>query len=184
MASEAEIDKSTARRYFEILEDTLLIQRVDPFSRKGSSHAVRRIVKHPKFFFFDQGVLNALLQSFTADAIRNGLLFEHLIFNQMLSIAKGLDLFSKLKISSYRTEHGAEVDFVVELKDQLYAIEVKYSKNVGTNDLRGLESFSQYVGRKSIQKRVFCIDHTKRKIGDVEILPWKYGLQELFNLAA
>ena len=145
MSTEAEIERTTAGRYFEILEDTLLINRLDPFSPKVALGGVRRIIKHPSFYFFDH--------------------------NQL----------SKLRISFYRTESGAEVDFVIEKNDQLYAIEVKCSSNVGTNDLKGLASFSKYIGNKKIKKRVFCTDAKPRKLEDVDILPWQIGLQELFS---
>ena len=181
VSTEAEIERTTAGRYFEILEDTLLINRLDPFSSKGALGGVRRIIKHPRFYFFDQGVLNALLQNFKVDNLRKGLLFEHLVYNQLISLAKGYDQLSKLRISFYRTESGAEVDFVIEENEQLYAIEVKCSSNVGTNDLKGLASFSKYIGNKKIKKRVFCTDAKPRKLEDVEILPWQSGLQELFS---
>ena len=142
ICTEAEIERTTASRYFEILEDTLLVNRVEPFSGKAVLGGVRRITRHPKFYFFDQGVLNALLQNFKVDELRKGLMFEHFIFNQILSIAKSTDKLSKLKISFYRTERGAEVDFIVEVNHQLFALEVKASRNVGSGDLTGLKSFS------------------------------------------
>ena len=180
ICTEAEIERTTASRYFEILEDTLLVNRVEPFSGKAVLGGVRRITRHPKFYFFDQGVLNALLQNFKVDELRKGLMFEHFIFNQILSIAKSTDKLSKLKISFYRTERGAEVDFIVEVNHQLFALEVKASRNVSSGDLTGLKSFSEYLGNKKIHKRVLCIDSKPRLIDGVEILPWQKGLEELF----
>lgn len=181
MSTDAEIERTTSSRYFEILEDTLIVNRLEPFSAKASFGGVRRIIKHPRFYFFDQGVLNALLQNFKVDNLRKGLLFEHFIMNQILSIAKGYDLLSKLRLSYYRTEAGSEVDFIIEKNDQIFAIESKCSKNIGTSDLRGLASFSEYMGHKKIKKRVFCTDTKPRKVNDVEILPWQQGLEELFS---
>lgn len=182
MSIEAEIERTTASRYFEILEDTLLINRVEPFYKKSSLGGVRRIVRHPRFYFFDQGVLNALIQNFRIDNTRKGLLFEHLVFNQILSLAKSIDQLEKIRVSFYRTERGAEVDFIIEKNEQLYAFEVKCSNNVGPSDLRGLESFSEYLGNKKIKKRVLYTDTKPRKINDVEILPWQEGLKELFDI--
>lgn len=51
-------------------------------------------------------------------------------------------------MSSYRTQHGVEVDFILEKNNELIAIEVKASKNISTQDLHGLKSLSQYVGGK------------------------------------
>ncbi len=54
VASQAAITRASAIRFVEILEDTLLVFRVEPFARR---HA-RRIVQHPRYYFFDNGVLN------------------------------------------------------------------------------------------------------------------------------
>lgn len=181
VAQEAEIERVTASRYFEILEDTLLMQRLEPFSLKASLGGTRRITKHPRFYLFDQGVLNALLQNFKVDDLRKGLLFEHFIFNQILNLSKGYDVFSKLKLSYYRTESGAEVDFIIEKESEFFAIEVKHSKNIGKNDLKGLDSFSNYIKNRKCKKRIFCLETQPRKIQDVEVLPWQQGLEELFS---
>lgn len=59
LASQAAISRASAIRFVEILEDTFLVFRVEPFAKQN----VRRIVQHPRFYFFDNGVLNALLGS-------------------------------------------------------------------------------------------------------------------------
>jgi predicted AAA+ superfamily ATPase len=46
-------------------------------------------VRRPKFYFFDTGVLNGLLGNFTVSANRKGLLFEHLVIDQILRQGPG-----------------------------------------------------------------------------------------------
>ena len=172
LASAASVPRQSAQRYFELLEDTLIVQRCDAF-RKSER---RRLIQHPRFFFFDTGVLNGLLNNFTASADRVGMLFEHLLFNQLIHSAAAKDL--DLRIASYRTEHGAEVDFIVETKRELVAIEAKASTNVGKSDLRGLRSFAEYYGKKHRA----CIAYlgTTRKILDgIELFPWQSLLRDL-----
>ena len=172
LASAAGIPRQSAFRYFEILEDTLIVRRCDAF-RKSER---RRLIQSPRFFFFDTGVLNGLLNNFTASGDRVGALFEHLVFNQLIHGAAAKDL--DLRISSYRTEHGAEVDFIIELKKEVIAIEAKASANIGPSDLRGLRSFAEYAGKKHRT----CIAYlgSARKILDgVELLPWQLLLMDL-----
>src|SRR5262249_22087709 len=109
LASESQITRQAATRYFEILEDTLIIQRCPVFS----GNARKRLVHHPKFYFFDNGILNALLGNFIPSDDRKGLLFEHFFFNQLMASSFCYD--KDILISNYRTHHGAEVDFIVEL---------------------------------------------------------------------
>ncbi len=172
LGASAGISRQSAVRYFEILEDTLVLRRCDAF-RKSER---RRLIQSPRFFFFDTGVLNGLMNNFTASGDRIGVLFEHLLFNQLIHSAAARDL--EMRVSSYRTEHGAEVDFIVEFGKELIAVEVKASANVGKTDLRGLQSFAEYYGRKH-RSVVAYLGHTRKIIEGVDILPWQLFLKDL-----
>ena len=172
LASEAQISRQSATRYFEILEDTLLVNRCESFSK--SAH--RRLVQHPKFYFFDTGVLNALLGNFFASPDRIGNLFEHLFFNQLLSGAKALD--RECRVSTYRTERGAEVDFIVEWRKECWALELKASRQVGPNDLRGLKSFAEFY-KKPHRPCIGYLGEVEKQMDGVTILPWQVLLQRM-----
>ena len=172
LASEAGVPRQTAGRFFELLEDTLVVRRCETFA----SSERKRLVKHPRFFFFDTGVLNGLLRNFNVSKDRIGKTFETLFFNQVFDSANSLNL--PIRISSYRTSNGAEVDFIVEFKNVLWAIEVKAGSNVATSDLRGLKSFREYYGKKC-RTVVAYLGTQKKNIADVEIWPWQELLREM-----
>ena len=172
LAVDAQIARQSAVRYFEVLEDCLIVQRLAPFAKS----ARRRLVQHPRYYFFDPGVLNGLLGNFKVSPDRIGNLFEHLIFTQIAHSALALD--KRINVSSYRTEHGAEVDFIVTSNGETLAIESKASRNVGRSDLRGLDSFAEYYG-KPHRSMVFYLGAERRKMGRVEVLPWQEGLREI-----
>lgn len=172
LASEAHIPRQTATRFFEILEDTLLINRCEAFSTNDK----KRLIKHPKYFFFDTGVLNALLGNFEVSGDRIGNLFEHLFFNQLINSAKGLDV--PYRISTYRTEHGAEVDFIVETNKKSWAVELKASHNIGIRDLRSLKNFMMDHST-TCQPLVAYLGTVKKNIRGIPILPWQMALKEM-----
>ncbi len=172
MASAAQVPRQSAVRYFEILEDCLIVWRIPSFSQS----LTRRLVQHPKFYFFDVGVWNGLLRNFQVSGDRIGPLFEHLVMTQVIHGSHHLD--ADFRISTYRTEHGAEVDLIVENKDGLFAIELKASKNIASHDLRGLKYFSE-VYRKKHRSLLFYLGEERRKLDGVDILPWQQGLREL-----
>jgi predicted AAA+ superfamily ATPase len=172
LSSAAQIPRQSAVRYFEILEDTLIVRRTEPFTKSLS----RRLVQHPKFFFFDVGVRNGLLGNFEVSADRIGALFEHLIFSQLCAGAAARD--REIRISSYRTEHGAEVDFIVEDGRELWALELKASRQVGSGRLRGLQSFAEYVGRKH-RTMVLYLGDEARRVDGVDMVPWQAGIKEM-----
>lgn len=172
MAAAAQIARQSAVRYFEVLEDCLIIHRTNPFSKS----LTRRLVQHPRFYFFDTGVLNGLLGNFNVSADRVGTLFEQLICAQIHHSANSRD--KEVRLSSFRTEHGAEVDLIVETEKDLFAVEVKASKNTGTADLRGLKNFSDYYGKKH-RSFIFYLGDHKKRIEDIEIMPWQEGIRAL-----
>ena len=172
LATESQIARQTAMSYFEILEDTLIVQRCPSFSQ---SHR-KRLIKHPKFYFFDTGVLNALLGNFQSSADRKGLLFEHLVFNQIQASAMATDI--EIQISSYRTEHGAAVDLIVELSGQVWAIECKASNTIHPGDLRGLKNFADFYGKRC-HLAVAYLGNIEKKVDGISVLPWQMLLQEM-----
>jgi predicted AAA+ superfamily ATPase len=120
--------------------------------------------------------LNGLLSNFNVSPDRVRHHFEHLIFNQILSSACAKDL--DIQISIFRTPDGAEVDFIVEIEGNLFAIVVKHSSNIGHSDLRGLSNFT----KSSLQECIPMIFYTgdiERKIENISVLPWQKGMQEI-----
>ncbi|MGE4233370.1 MAG: ATP-binding protein [Bacteriovoracia bacterium] len=143
-AAQAYIERTSAKRYFEILSDTLVVEPLEAFTKSSK----RRLIQHPKYYFFDVGVLNGILNNFQVSPDRIGSLFEHFFLQSILSEFKALDV--PVRRSVYRTESGAEVDFIFEIGTTLFAVEVKATKNIGSSDLRGLKSFVEFFGKKCI----------------------------------
>ncbi len=171
-SNQASINRESARRYFEVLEDTLIIETLEAFSQSNR----RRLVQHPKFFLFDNGVLNGLLENFELSSDRKGMLFENLIYTQIKHSARALGI--PLKIFSYRTEHSAEVDLIVELRGSIWAIEVKSTDSVRKPDLRGFKSFQEYYGKKH-ERIIVHPGKISSSIEGVHILPWQVLLKEM-----
>lgn len=166
LASESRINRQSAIRYFEILEDTLIVQRCPSFAKSER----RRLIQHPKFYFFDTGVLNALLGNFICSEDRKGLLFEHLFFNQLVASAAAQD--KEIRTSTYRTGHGAEVDFIVEFDNKVWAIELKASERLDSLETRGFKSFQEFYG-KNHQPVVGYWGNAEKKSDDILMLPWQ-----------
>ncbi len=172
LAQAAQVPRQSAVRYFEILEDTLIVRRTEPFTKSLS----RRLVMHPKFFFFDVGVRNGLLGAFQASADRVGALFEQLVYSQLAAAAAAQD--AEIRISSYRTEHGAEVDFVVELGGDVWALELKATRNVSRTSFQGLRSFAAFYG-KAHRPLILYLGDNPRRVDGVDVLPWQEGLKSM-----
>ena len=170
LAQQAQIDRSSAVRWFEILEDTLLIYRIEMFAKSSR----KRLVQHPRFFMFDNGVLNALLKNFSPSQDRIGMLFENLFCSQLFASAYAND--KEITVSSFRTSHGAEVDFIVEIGQDIFAIECKSTTIQPKFSVAGFSSFAEVVG-KPFRKIVAYLGKEIMQKDDVEILPWQDALK-------
>lgn len=173
MANKAKISRHAIPRYFEILEDTLIGFRVLPFDPLVLTED---LIKHPKFYFFDVGIYNSLVGNFTPSLDRVGVLCEQLIFNQLLHSAWAKD--KEIKIFSFRTRTGTEVDFIIELENTVIAIEVKHSDNISTNDCEPLIYFQKSF-EKCKKLYIFHFGTLEKKMGPVKSMPWQQGLKEI-----
>jgi len=173
-SSQAMIERTSARRYFDVLVDTLILNPVVAYTKSSK----RRLVQHPRFYFFDVGVLNGALANFEVSSDRIGNLFEHFCLQMILSEAKGRD--EEIRLSVYRTESGAEVDFIVEKGRETFAIEVKATRTIGPHDLRGLKSFADFFGPKA-RCMILYLGENALKIEGVDVLPIHLGIQAIFD---
>jgi uncharacterized protein len=113
----------TIARYLDILEKLLLVRTLQPWSVNTG----KRLVKSPRPFVRDSGILHALLNLQTMDALRShavsGKSWEGFVIENLISACRG-----KARPYFYRTGAGAEADLVLEFAPgRCWAIEVKLS---------------------------------------------------------
>lgn len=174
LAQDAGIGHQTARRYLEIMEDTLLLWRIPAWS--GSDRA--SLLGHPKILLFDLGVRNALLRRPLDRPLpdEQGLLLEHFVGLELLRRTR--DAWPEAKLYHFRTRSGVEVDYVVEVNRELWGIEVKASEDVRSENLKGLRVLGdRAAGLK--RKIVVFLGPRRMRQDDVEIIPLLEFLAEL-----
>ena len=173
IASECGVSAVTVKEYFQILSDTLVGHFVEAFRQK----AKRRVVRSPKFYYFDLGLANILLNrrqiSFPSEIF--GRVFEHFIFQELKAHShySGLDY----QINYWRTSSGLEVDFI--LNNGNVAIEVKGTKEVLPRHLKGLKAFQRDYRPSRII--IISLDEKPRLADDIEVLPWADFLERLWG---
>ncbi|MBI3295158.1 MAG: ATP-binding protein [Deltaproteobacteria bacterium] len=172
LAKQSKISRHALSRFYEIFEDTLIGNRLWPDDRLLEK---ADLIKHPKFFVFDNGIYNALVGSFDASEDRKGILFEQLLYNQLLHSAWARD--QEIKIASFRTRGGLEADFIVTLEGSRYCIEVKGARNLTTSDTDSIKKVATY--EKGLTPMVAYLGKDSRKLNGVACHPWQKLLKEL-----
>ncbi len=117
-----EIDGKTVSHYIDILVDLLLVKRLEPWY----ANVKKRLVKSPRFYIRDSGILHRLLGIDNYDALLSnpvlGKSWEGFVIENIHSI-----LPKRAETYFYRTGAGAEIDLIIKLPtSEIWAVEIKY----------------------------------------------------------
>lgn len=165
MARSSKVPRQSLIRHFEVLEDTLIATRVENDPDLDSDQC--DLVKHPRFYFFDLGVVNALRGSFDLSGDRIGGLWEHFVYNQLMNSIQAGD--TEHKIFNFRTRGGLEADFIVSHGSKKFAIECKAAARVSESDYRNLIAIERYYPK--LTKILVYQGKVERKENGVWIVP-------------
>ncbi|HEC32020.1 MAG TPA: ATP-binding protein [Deltaproteobacteria bacterium] len=171
-ARDVGLSTATAGRYINLLETSCLYHRLRPFFRNLS----KRLIKAPKGFFLDTGLVCALskirMQNLLAPEFKPQL-FETFVFHNLYTITSHLGG----NLYYFRTLGGKEieVDFIVELDSQLVALEVKDKRELTAKDIRPLLQFSELVVEKEhvvLKGIIYSGDEFQNLPGGILAIPW------------
>lgn len=144
------IPGTTLHRYIALLETIFLIY----FQLPWSNNFAKRLVKSPKTYLVDTGLLCFLL-SINAEKLKLnshlvGNIFENFVVNELIKQSSWND--TVVKTYHFRTITGTEVDIILENSiGQLIGIEVKSSDTVIAQDFKGLISLQDALGDKFLK---------------------------------
>lgn len=119
------MSKNTVERYLDLLEKAFVI-----FKRSGFSRNLRKeITKNHRYYFYDNGVRNALIDNFNPVNLRNdvGELWENYIVNERMKHNEYLGVYTNSYF--WRTYDKKEIDLVEERGGKLYGYEMKWKKS-------------------------------------------------------
>lgn len=174
IARDCGVDSKTVKEYYQILIDTLLAVRVEPFRKKQNRQVIS---KAPKYYLFDVGIAGFLTKRKLEEEKGEefGKAFEHFILME-INAYRGYNS-KTFELNFWRTKSGLEVDFVLD-KGKV-AIEVKGTQRVDKNNLKGLFAFKEeYSPKRAI---VVCNEKEKRVYKGIEIMPWRDFLYHLWK---
>ena len=173
IATDCGISANTIKAYFEILQETMIGYMLPAFATVQK----RRLIKAPKFYYFDVGLVNYLcnrrkMEPGSADF---GHAFEHLIVQELIAYISYSHLHKKL--SYWRTTSGYEVDIVYG--DAEIAIEIKSAQEIQPKHLKGLKAFKEE--HPSARTIIVSLDIACRTMNDVEVWPVNQFLKALWQ---
>ena len=136
----------TANHYMDYLEGAFLVRRLAPY--RGNVR--KRLDKRPKVYWRDTGLLHALMNVADEDSLLNqpwiGTSWEGYVIEQVLAALQQAD--RPFEAYHFRTSDQHEIDLLVQLGSELWAIESKLTTNPRGSDLKRLDANADLVGAR------------------------------------
>jgi uncharacterized protein len=171
ISEECGISHNTVKEWISILEASFIIYKMRPYHKNYN----KRIVKNPKIYFTDTGLVCNLLGIRKTDEIDyhflRGNIFETFVVNEFIKY--NFNYGEKLQLYYWRDNHQKEMDLIVDFGKEHYGIEIKSSKTVQEKYFDSLKYWTKLSGDKS--SSLFLVyggnDNTIRN--KMNVVSWK-----------
>ncbi|MSR78506.1 MAG: ATP-binding protein [Candidatus Omnitrophica bacterium] len=174
LSQEIGVAHTTIGAYYQILEDCLIVEKIEPLTQ---SKTRKKLTKSDKYLFFDLGVRRLAAKEGTKlSRDTMGRLFEQFVGLELLRAAHAKS--QNTRVHFWRDPDGPEVDWVIDQEGVYTPVEVKWTDRPTPGDIRHLEVFlSEYPSGQS--GYLVCQVPRQVKLSDkVVALPWQ-SLDEL-----
>ena len=179
IAKQIGVSLKTVQGHYQILEDTLIAVKIPAWT-----FSIRKqLLKMPKYYFFDNGVLNSLTGELRTElkesSYRFGRLFENFVVNEIIryNTLMGFDY----NLYHYRTNHGTEIDLILQknIKSPPVAVEIKSAITPASTDVKQLAHFyDEFPDSKRI---VLCRTQDPYREHGIDFLPFMTGIKQIFQ---
>lgn len=170
LANECGITQPTAKTWLSALEQSFITFQLYPYHKNYN----KRIVKTPKLYFYDTGLLCHLLKiSKTESLLTNpikGALFENMMIAEYVKQMHHQNNTQDLWF--WRDAAGNEIDLLVDKGDQIDIFEFKASQTIKTQMFDGLAKFEEISQIKNLNKSLVYGGNTSQKRSAGNLVSW------------
>ena len=169
MANETGVDGKTLAAWLSVLESSFIVFRLQPHHENFN----KRLVKMPKLYFYDTGLVCSLLGIQKAEQLLfhplTGLLFENFIIAELLKNRSNLAQSNNLFF--WRDNAGHEIDVIIDHGTDLFPVEIKSGQTITPEYFRNLSYWQKLTGKQEGAVIYAGQQHQKRSNG-LEVIPW------------
>lgn len=168
LSNDLGVSSKTVEDWLSVLEASYIIFRHQPYF----VNVGKRLIKSPKIYFCDTGVLCHLLGIADAKMLRShylvGNIFENLVILETEKALKGNGLLAKTYF--YRDSNGNEVDLLIQVGEKLIPVEIKISKTFSSEFLKGIKNWNKVFG--DAERAYVVYTGEQKKIGKIGLVNW------------
>lgn len=171
IGNEVGISSHTVKHWISILEASFVVFRIQPYFENFG----KRVIKSPKLYFTDTGLLSYLLGLQEVDQVARdplrGHIFENLVVLELMKwrYNQGLDP----ALYFYRDAQGRELDLIYQKGSELVPIEIKSSHTFNPTFLKGLSFFKSLVGDRCQEGYLVYGGDLEQRIGEFNLVNYK-----------
>ncbi|MBK7230797.1 MAG: ATP-binding protein [Saprospiraceae bacterium] len=170
LAKDAGISHTTTIHWLSLLEASYIIFMLPPYHRNFN----KRLIKSPKLYFYDTGLLCFLL-GITTDNLKPthplwGPLFENMIVSEKVKQNAHHSLHQEFYF--WRDSHGNEVDLLREEDGKMHLYEIKASSTVNPTMFKGLNYLFNLAEDKIASKTVIYSGNENQNWTDYKVVAW------------
>ncbi|MCW8985376.1 MAG: DUF4143 domain-containing protein [Thermoanaerobaculales bacterium] len=159
----------TVNSYVDYLEGAFLIRRLPPYR----PNIRKRLIKSPKIYWRDTGLLHAQLNINDEEALLSqpwvGASWEGFVIEQIIGVLNSVG--RPFEAFYFRTSDQHEIDLVLEMGNELWALEVKLTASPGRLDMDRLEKAADMIGAS----RRILVSQTGRTTGGADRVSCNLG---------
>ncbi|EKE25850.1 MAG: hypothetical protein ACD_5C00017G0001 [uncultured bacterium] len=172
LANDCGIAHSTAEAWLNILQATYIVNRVQPHYQNFS----KRLIKAPKLYFYDTGLLCFLLGIVSADEIKvhslRGAIMENWVAMEIIKSQS--NKHRPINIFFWRDNKGIEIDFIIEQGEKLFPIEVKSGKTINSDYFKNIAYWLKLAKNKAKKGSIIYAGTENQIRTEFEIYGWKF----------
>ena len=170
LANDAGMAHNTARAWISVLEASYIVYRLSPHHKNFS----KRLIKRPKLYFYDSGLVARLLGIRSPEELRHhplrGNLFESWVVGEVCKWR--FHNRQPLPIHFWREHKGREIDLLIDVGNKVVAVEVKAGATVNSDFFRDLEYYRSLVsGYLKASFLVYGGDQQQTRLKNL-VIPW------------
>jgi predicted AAA+ superfamily ATPase len=170
LANDVGLDYKTIQSWLAILQAGYIIYLLPPYYRNFN----KRIVKSPKLYFYDSGLVCYLLGITSSDQLTNhgyrGALFENFVITEL--IKNRFNRGERSNLFFFRDSTGNELDIVIETGGQVIPVEIKSAESLNDGFFKALTYWEKLSHQKG-GKLIYAGAKSGIKRGDFVVKNWK-----------
>lgn len=171
LANECDIAHNTAKAWLSILESSYIVFLLQPYHQNFN----KRLIKSPKLYFYDTGLLSYLLELRTADELvenrLKGQIFENMIVSEYQK--KKHHLYLHQDYYFWQDSNGPEVDLLMKKSQGFAVFEIKATQTIMSGLFKEMDRFEEIAAPAQVSKTLIYGGTEDEKRTKYSIISWK-----------